>query len=80
MARQEAIASYIVDFICRERKLIIEVDGGQHAESLHDRKRGATLEAEGYRLLRFWNPDVLKNKTGVLETILEALNADVSVR
>lgn len=74
--RQEAIGSYVVDFVCRERKLIVEVDGGQRAESEKDRLRDEALAAAGYRVLRFWNTDVLKNTTGVLEVILEALNAE----
>jgi very-short-patch-repair endonuclease len=72
--RQEAIGPFIVDFICRERKLIIEVDGGQHAESAKDAARDADLTREGYRVMRFWNNDVLGNLEGVLETILAALN------
>jgi very-short-patch-repair endonuclease len=71
--RQEAIGSFIVDFACRERKLIIEVDGGQHAESAKDAARDAFLASEGYRVLRFWNNDVLTNREGVLLTILDAL-------
>ena len=71
--RQEAIESFIVDFICRERKLIIEVDGGQHSENAKDRARDGILKAAGYRVLRFWNTDVLKNKNGVLEVIAAAL-------
>src|SRR6187551_1044357 len=64
--RQEAIDCYIVDFVCREKKLIIEVDGGQHSESASDRVRDEALQALGYQVLRFWNSDVLKNKSGVL--------------
>ena len=75
--RQEAIGSYIVDFVCRDRMLIVEVDSSQHAENVRDLKRDAELGAEGYRVLRFWNHEVLKNRTGVLETIFEALNTDV---
>jgi very-short-patch-repair endonuclease len=51
------------------------VDGGQHADSQRDRHRDADLGRDGYRVLRFWNSDVLKNKSGVLETILSELNA-----
>ena len=72
--RQEAIDSYIVDFVCRERRLIIEVDGGQHAESERDKIRDAALVAAGYLVLRLWNSDVLGNRSGVLETIVTALN------
>jgi very-short-patch-repair endonuclease len=74
--RQEAIGPYIVDFICRERKLIIEADGSQHAESAKDVVRDAYLTREGYRVMRFWNNDVLRNREGVLETILAALQVE----
>jgi len=74
--RQEAIGPFIADFVCRERKLIIEVDGGQHAESQRDAVRDAYLAREGYRVMRFWNNDVLTNREGVLLTILDALNRD----
>ena len=71
--RQAAVLSYIVDFLCREQKLIVEVDGGQHAENADDLRRDAALDADGYRVLRFWNSDVLRNKEGVLTTILASL-------
>ena len=71
--RQEAIGPYIVDFVCREKKLIIEVDGGQHAENARDRVREAALVANGYRVQRFWNSDVLSNRDGVLTVILAEL-------
>lgn len=71
--RQEAIAGYIADFVCRDAKLIVEADGGQHADNPDDRKRDETLQAEGYRILRFWNNDILGNIEGVLTTILAAL-------
>src|SRR4029077_2328312 len=71
--RQEAIGRYIVDFVCRDKNMIIEVDGGQHAENARDATRDAHLAAEGYRVLRFWNNDVLTNREGVLLTILDAL-------
>jgi len=73
--RQEAIQSYVVDFVCRERRLIIEVDGGQHAHNQSDRIRDGVLSEAGYRVLRFWNNDVLTNKDGVLQVIAEALEA-----
>lgn len=69
--RQEAIGPYIVDFVCRERGLVIEVDGGQHAENKNDARRDAYLTSERYRVLRFWNNDVLINREGVLLSILE---------
>jgi very-short-patch-repair endonuclease len=75
--RQEAIESYVVDFVCRDRRLIIEVDGGQHADSLSDRNRDRVLSEAGYRVLRFWNNDVLANRDGVLQVIAEALEAEL---
>jgi very-short-patch-repair endonuclease len=60
--RQEAIGPYIVDFVCREKKLVIEVDGGQHAENVRDRARDLALASSGYQILRFWNSDVLSNR------------------
>ena len=71
--RQEPIGRYTVDFICRERRLIIEVDGGQHADNADDVVRDKWLTAHYYRVLRFWNNDVLGNMPGVLETISTAL-------
>lgn len=67
--RQEPILGYICDFVCRERRLVIEVDGGQHNESAADAIRDRRLGEEGYRVLRFWNNDVLGNTEGVLITI-----------
>ena len=60
-ARQVPIGRYICDFVCREKQLVIEVDGGQHNESAEDAVRDRYLIAEGYRVLRFWNNDVLGN-------------------
>jgi very-short-patch-repair endonuclease len=71
--RQEAIGPYIVDFVCREKKLVIEVDGGQHAENVRDRVRDLALASSGYQILRFWNSDVLSNRDGVLSVILAEL-------
>jgi very-short-patch-repair endonuclease len=71
--RQEAIGPYVVDFVCREKRLIVEVDGGQHADSARDRVRDAALSADGYHVLRFWNSDVLSNEEGVLTVILAKL-------
>ena len=71
--RQEAIGPFIVDFVCREKNLIVEVDGGQHSENARDVRRDAHLAREGYRVLRFWNNDVLTNREGVLLTVLDAL-------
>src|ERR1700680_120748 len=69
--RQEPIGPYIVDFICREMSLVIEVDGGQHAENESDVTRNQWLRDHGYRVLRFWNNEVLENTEGVLEAIAE---------
>jgi very-short-patch-repair endonuclease len=67
--RQEPISGYVCDFVCRERLLIVEVDGGQHNESAADAIRDRRLAEEGYKVLRFWNNDVLGNLEGVLTTI-----------
>ena len=75
--RQHTIGHYIVDFICVEKMLIIEIDGGQHAESpvtQQDEQRTAFLEGMGYRVLRFWNNDVLQNIDGVGQAILQAID------
>jgi very-short-patch-repair endonuclease len=71
--RQEPVGPYTVDFICREARLVIEVDGGQHADNWHDVVRDQWLTNHNYRVLRFWNNDVLGNVAGVLETIATAL-------
>jgi very-short-patch-repair endonuclease len=72
--RQHAIGSYIVDFCSLRKKLIIELDGGQHLEQVeYDNERTAFFTSKGYRILRFWNNDVLKNLDGVMRVILEAL-------
>ncbi|MEH2500582.1 very-short-patch-repair endonuclease [Bradyrhizobium sp. AZCC 1678] len=67
--RQQPILGYICDFVCREQRLVIEVDGGQHSESATDPIRDRRLMEENYRVLRFWNNDVLGNIEGVLLTI-----------
>ena len=60
--RQAPIGPYIVDLVSFERRLIFEVDGGQHADNEADRRRTRWLEGEGFRALRFWNNEVLKNE------------------
>ncbi len=70
--RQFPITPYIADFVCRKRKLIIELDGGQHSPE-KDSQRTQHLESMGYHVLRFWNNDVLENTDGVLKTIANAL-------
>jgi very-short-patch-repair endonuclease len=71
--RQEPIDRYYVDFVCRERRLIVELDGGQHSERPADARRDGELRALGYRVLRIWNNDVIENLDGVLQTILSEL-------
>ena len=72
--RQVVIRPYICDFVARSAKLIVEVDGGQHGDAIaYDRARTAFLKAKGYRLIRFWNNDVLSNLEGVVTTIEQAL-------
>ena len=71
--RQHVIAPYIVDFACLERSLIIEADGGQHADSKSDQQRDDYLRRRGFCVLRFWNNDVLGNVEGVMETIATAV-------
>ena len=74
--RQEPIGRYIVDFVCRERRLIIELDGGQHATDKRDAVRDQWLTGHRYRVLRFWNNDVMRNMEGVPEAIAIALEAE----
>jgi very-short-patch-repair endonuclease len=72
--RQHAIGPYIVDFCALRQKLIVELDGGQHlTQEKYDAQRTAFLESKGYRVLRFWNDEVLKNRDEVLQVIFEAL-------
>lgn len=72
--RQHRIAPYIVDFVCIHGKLIIEADGDTHAHQIeYDREREAFLAARGYRVLRFWNNDIVSNAEGVFQRIEQAL-------
>jgi very-short-patch-repair endonuclease len=72
--RQVPVGRYIVDFVCQERSVIVELDGSQHEGSTYDLARDAWLRSIGYDVLRFWNIDVNQALDGVLITILEALN------
>lgn len=73
--RQYGIGKYIVDFICTEKNLIVELDGGQHALQVEqDEVRSEFLKGKGYRVLRFWNNDVLQEGEAVLEVIMHHLN------
>jgi very-short-patch-repair endonuclease len=75
--RQVVIEPYIVDFLCLETKLIIEADGGQHVEQMaYDARRTATLEGMGYKIMRFWNNEILGELQSVLEQIESALIED----
>ena len=70
--RQQPIGDYIVDFVSYEKRLVIEVDGGQHAtQESSDRKRDLWLKEQGFKTLRFWDNEVLTNIDGVLEKIIE---------
>jgi crossover junction endodeoxyribonuclease RuvC len=71
--RQEPILGLTVDFVCHERRLVIELDGGQHATATDaDARRTRLLEQAGFRVLRFWNGDVVENLDGVLDAIRDA--------
>ena len=73
--RQVPIGPYVVDFCCRERKLIVELDGGQHAaRAVYDAGRTAFLQAQGYLVLRFWDDEALRNTDGMLERIAQAFS------
>jgi very-short-patch-repair endonuclease len=71
--RQFPIPPYVVDFACIEGRLIVEADGGQHARPGDHDNRDSELRRQGWRVLRFWNNDILTNRTGVLQAIMEAL-------
>jgi len=72
--RQDPMGRYIVDFACHEKRIVIEVDGGQHVQDKErDRERDQWLKEQGYNVLRFWNNEVLQNIEGVLEAIRNSL-------
>ncbi len=72
--RQHPIGPYFVDFVCLEQKLVIELDGSQHMEQLrYDSERTAFLEKAGYKVVRFWDNDVLAQSEGVMQVIYDAL-------
>jgi very-short-patch-repair endonuclease len=71
--RQLPIGIYFADFACREEKLVVEVDGSQHADSKRDQRRDNFMVSQGWSVLRLWNSDVLKEKDAVFETISAAL-------
>ena len=77
--RQEVIGSFIVDFVCLEKKLIIELDGGQHVDNaVADAVRTQQLEEYGYHVIRFWNDEVLTRTDDVLSSILKELQMKTS--
>jgi very-short-patch-repair endonuclease len=76
--RQAPIGPYFADFACHTQRIVIELDGGQHEEATQakrDGNRDEYMKANGYRVLRFWNNDVMKNLDGVLQVIVEAFSA-----
>lgn len=76
--RQQPLGRYIVDLVCLEKRFVIELDGGQHAETnqaAYDSERSAWLQAEGFRVLRFWDHDVLKDLEAVKEAVSNALGS-----
>jgi very-short-patch-repair endonuclease len=73
--RQEPINRCYADFVCRQRRLIVELDGGQHSESPGDRQRDYDLYAPGYRVIRSWNNDVIEDLDGVLQMLLSELGS-----
>ena len=78
--RQATIGPYFADFACHAKRLVIELDGGQHGDDVHaarDAKRDDYMRAGGYRVLRFWNNDVMQNLDGVLAVIAEAVSTHV---
>jgi very-short-patch-repair endonuclease len=72
--RQVPFQSYILDFVCFERRLVIEIDGGQHSESAADAARDSLLRREGFIVVRYWNNDVLQQRSAILADILQKLS------
>jgi very-short-patch-repair endonuclease len=73
--RQVPIDFYIADFVCFSERLVIELDGGQHSESVRDERRDSFLSTQRFRVLRIWNNDLFTNEEGVAELILSALRS-----
>lgn len=74
--RQEPISNYIPDFVCYDRRVIVELDGSQHLNNPQDAARDEFFTTQGWRVLRFWNSEVWGNLEGVLQTIFEACHSD----
>src|ERR1700716_1288214 len=71
--RKQHVGRYIVDFVCFDKQVIVELDGGQHSErAVYDGQRSAWLESQGFRVLRFWNHEVIESLEAVTEVILTA--------
>lgn len=79
-ARQVPLGPYIADFLCREERLIVEIDGFQHAGSHSDELRTQWLNQNGYSVLRFWNHEITRERRAVLDTILAALAGQITER
>jgi very-short-patch-repair endonuclease len=75
--RQHPLGPFILDFACFNHQLAVEADGGQHADSDDDQRRTRWIEAQSWRVLRFWNNEILTNPSGVTETIVRALEKRV---
>lgn len=71
--RQHPVGPYVLDFACLECQIVIEADGGQHADNAADLKRTAWLQEQGWTVLRYWNNDILSNASGVVEAISHTL-------
>jgi very-short-patch-repair endonuclease len=76
--RQIPLGPYVVDFLCRSKRLVIEIDGEQHADSVGDVRRTAWLNRHGYSVLRFWNHEVLRERDSVLDAVLAVLSGDIA--
>ena len=77
--RQVPIGNYIVDFVCFEKKIVVELDGGQHQAKIeYDNDRTRWLQSAGFRVIRFWNNEVLRETDGVLQAILIMLKGENS--
>ncbi|RXT23588.1 hypothetical protein B5P46_16625 [Rhizobium leguminosarum] len=79
-ARQVPLGAYVADFLCREQRLVVEIDGFQHAANPLDSIRTQWLNGNGYALLRFWNHEITRERRAVLETILAALEGQIFER
>jgi very-short-patch-repair endonuclease len=79
-SRQIPLGPYVVDFLCREQRLIVEIDGFHHANTPSDAERTLWLNKQGYSVLRFWNPEVTRERRAVLDTILAAVTGQLTER